>query len=681
MKPPTEEILNFESKTQTDILDSIFRTTVKDISNKFKTTKAKQLFGFYSKKINELSSSYIVNGFLDGEAMTGRYFAELGVLHITVEAINYWHLKGKATHPKRFFDLNKDVNFYSWYQLPVSLRDKVREWVDKNAEIMSGGEWIETFSNNYLSSYRRRDLGEFYTPNWVASHMIDISGLNDKLPDAICDPACGNGNLLGTLLLRLIERFKIDKTPEKLIEYINNNIYGYDIQPIAVLLTRLRLISIALSTKTIKQTDNQINPFQAFILSNIKLADPLTESSKVWNDPKFDYIISNPPFLKIKKNQVPHYSAYSDIIGGQPNLYQFFVWWAIKAAKYETPLTFIIPLSVKSGQYLSELRKNITKYCDIKAFTLLQNRKGTFVDVDQQVLIISLKKTKKPDLSKKVSIRVKTSLNKIDDLIKLALSQESVILDPKNSSSWFLSDNILDYSIFSKVLNKTTTIKELDLLKTENGGFVWNQNIDTLSSFFTKESFPLISSPSISTHKFSFPSSDTRVKERSFAKEVLGKKIKTHKTIAVFIKRTTPEKKIGRRIVGTLLPKDFLVKYPNYYAENHVNLIKLSNPSEDLHLLYGISIWLNSKLANFIFSMINGSAHLSKFELDNMPVSLNLLTNLAIYGPEIYSNNKIRTDVYKEIDEKIFMYFKMNKKQIERINSLIPSIQTGNKTN
>jgi len=89
----------------------------------------------------------------------------------------------------------------------------------------------------------------------------------------------------------------------------------------------------------------------------------------------------------------------------------------------------------------------------------------------------------------------------------------------------------------------------------------------------------------------------------------------------VLIKRTTPEKEIGRRIIATLLPKDFLSDFPIYYAENHVNLIKLSEPSCDVETLYGISVWLNSKLANFIFSMMNGSAHLSKFELDNMPAS------------------------------------------------------------
>jgi hypothetical protein len=131
------------------------------------------------------------------------------------------------------------------------------------------------------------------------------------------------------------------------------------------------------------------------------------------------------------------------------------------------------------------------------------------------------------------------------------------------------------------------------------------------------------------------------------------------------IKRTTPKKLQGRRIVACELPKGFLENYPVYFCENHVNLVLTNNGAESY--LAGLNAWFNSQLANFLFGMMNGSSHLSKYEIGLLPASEDLLASLG----KIKSNGK--KELMCKIDDTIFDFYKINGLQIARISQLISS--------
>jgi hypothetical protein len=96
-------------------------------------------------------------------------------------------------------------------------------------------------------------------------------------------------------------------------------------------------------------------------------------------------------------------------------------------------------------------------------------------------------------------------------------------------------------------------------------------------------------------------------------------------------------------------------------------LIISTNGTE--HYLAGLSAWLNSKLANFIFGMMNGSSHLSKYELGLLPVSEDLLDKIETM-PQINDRRKMMS----KVDNLIFAFYKLSPSQIERINHVVPSI-------
>jgi len=107
----------------------------------------------------------------------------------------------------------------------------------------------------------RHDLGEFYTPDWLAELVLDEAGWSVEnfekiakekddstapLQLRLLDPACGSGTFLVLAIKRLKEYAEEHYLREFLGEYIVRNIVGYDLNPLAVLAARTNyLLSIA----------------------------------------------------------------------------------------------------------------------------------------------------------------------------------------------------------------------------------------------------------------------------------------------------------------------------------------------------------------------------------------------------------------------------------------------------
>ncbi len=107
----------------------------------------------------------------------------------------------------------------------------------------------------------RHDLGEFYTPDWLAELVLDEVGWSVEnferiakekddstapLQLRLLDPACGSGTFLVLAIKRLKEYAEEHYLREFLGEYIIKNIVGYDLNPLAVLAARTNyLLSIA----------------------------------------------------------------------------------------------------------------------------------------------------------------------------------------------------------------------------------------------------------------------------------------------------------------------------------------------------------------------------------------------------------------------------------------------------
>jgi methylase of polypeptide subunit release factors len=84
----------------------------------------------------------------------------------------------------------------------------------------------------------RHDLGEYYTPDWLAHRMIQ-KVLRQKKDSSILDPACGSGTFL---YLAIHEKREYLGNSAKTLEHILNSVVGVDIHPLAVIVAKTNYI-------------------------------------------------------------------------------------------------------------------------------------------------------------------------------------------------------------------------------------------------------------------------------------------------------------------------------------------------------------------------------------------------------------------------------------------------------
>jgi len=170
--------------------------------------------------------------------------------------------------------------------------------------------------------------------------------------------------------------------------------------------------------------------------------------------------------------------------------------------------------------------------------------------------------------------------------------------------------------------------------------------------------------------QFNFPVTDLVEKERQFAlvtPKVAGRQYTER---LVLVKRTTPKRR-GRRIVASLISEEFVDQYPTFFVENHLNTIKASS-EDDLVSLKGLVGWLNSRLLNFVFELMNGTSHISVFELNLLPIPVSWLPQFVDVVDKLSETPKDeRPALWSALDRRIYDFYRLTKAERERIDSWI----------
>ena len=89
----------------------------------------------------------------------------------------------------------------------------------------------------------RHDLGEYYTPDWLAELVLDELGYDGNPDKRLLDPACGSGTFLVMALNRVKawyneHRHECGFGEDELLRNILRNIIGFDLNPLAVMAAR-----------------------------------------------------------------------------------------------------------------------------------------------------------------------------------------------------------------------------------------------------------------------------------------------------------------------------------------------------------------------------------------------------------------------------------------------------------
>ena len=141
-------------------------------------------------------------------------------------------------------------DYFGWY-LDV-WNEHVGEAVSKLAKILSEFEpatlehepeevkdLLKRLYQYLVPKKIRHDLGEYYTPNWLAELVISEVGYDGNLDKRFLDPACGSGTFL-VLAIKRARQYALDnfRNETETLEAILKNIVGFDLNPLAVVAAR-----------------------------------------------------------------------------------------------------------------------------------------------------------------------------------------------------------------------------------------------------------------------------------------------------------------------------------------------------------------------------------------------------------------------------------------------------------
>ena len=89
----------------------------------------------------------------------------------------------------------------------------------------------------------RHDLGEYYTPDWLAEHVLNELGCEGDPDKRLLDPACGSGTFLVMAINHIrrwydLNREKCSYGEGELLKKILANVIGFDLNPLAVMAAR-----------------------------------------------------------------------------------------------------------------------------------------------------------------------------------------------------------------------------------------------------------------------------------------------------------------------------------------------------------------------------------------------------------------------------------------------------------
>ncbi len=89
----------------------------------------------------------------------------------------------------------------------------------------------------------RHDLGEYYTPDWLAEHTLNELGYEGEMDKRLLDPSCGSGTFLVMAINRIRRNFEENRErfgfeEDELCQRILTNVIGFDLNPLGVMAAR-----------------------------------------------------------------------------------------------------------------------------------------------------------------------------------------------------------------------------------------------------------------------------------------------------------------------------------------------------------------------------------------------------------------------------------------------------------
>ena len=439
---------------------------------------------------------------------------------------------------------------------------------------------------------RKKDVnGIFYTPFTVVNQIVESIDFNNT--HRILDPGCGSGNFL-------IQIYKRMKEYNILTEDIIENLYGFDVDNIAVLLAKINIYIL----------DDSID-FDSIKIYN---KDFLVDEYNI----NFDIILGNPPWGK--KYTIKEKNKLKEIYGLQFSKMDSFSQFIIKSLEKLNEcgiLEFVLPSSILNIAVHENIRKLLLNY----KIEFIREIGREFEEIVTDVVIIKVIK-------------------------RIPLKDETCLYNDKQINQQYFRNNtytnfLITDTISTNIIRKIESYNHFHLIRNVNYalGIVTGNNKEYLSSIKTDENEPIISGKEIDKYNMDYTKISKYIKfERNKFQQVASEDLYRCKNKIIY-------KFIGKKL-------SFAVEQNGILTLNSANIICLGNEYD----IFYISAILNSRITQLYFEDSYNTHkvlknHIQSFCIPNFTNDVReTISNLAQnIGPYLHYCEDIENIIYEEL--------------------------------
>ena len=454
-------------------------------------------------------------------------------------------------------------------------------------------------TNKYIDDMpkkERKKYGQFFTSKETARFMAQLYNIPDnKSKVSILDAGAGSG-ILACALLERLEKMVSVQTIELTCYENDDNILG---------LLKENLYTCQANSKK----DIHIH----IITDNYITSQYLDFNHMLGGNPepkKYDFVIGNPPYMKIPKD-APEAKAMPEVCYGAPNLYFIFAAMGLFNLDNEGQMVYIIPRSWTSGAYFKRFRQYFLTEGKLEHIHLFVSRNKVFdkEDVLQETIIIKVEKTKQ--IPEKITITSSQSNNDFDNLTSLTVPY-SLVVSGDDYYVYLVTDE-KEVSVLERLHTFDKTLPDIGL-KMKTGLTVDFRNREILRDDAEEGAIPLFYSQHIKHGQVQFPIQ----KEHEYVVTDQKGLMQDNRNY-LFVKRFTAKEERRRLQCGVYLSKNY-PQYKKISTQNKINFIDGLITEMSECLVYGLYVIFNSTLYDEYYRILNGSTQVNSTEINAMPV-------------------------------------------------------------
>jgi len=452
-----------------------------------------------------------------------------------------------------------------------------------------------------LPDQLRKSLGAYYTPVPLVNrllHLVEQSGV-DWSSARVIDPACGGAAFLASVAPRLACRSLFRRPVDKLLD-VENRLHGLEIDPFAAWMSMV-LLDISLLDLSIA-AGRRIN-------SLVSARDALTLESSCFG--KFDLVIGNPPYGKVTLSSELR-TKFKESLFGHANLYGVFTELAVRLAKPDGVIAYVTPTSILGGEYFKQLRTFLSANAPLTLVDFVVDREGVFEGVLQETMLTVFRRGKFRDSTveiHQVGTAEPTAPVAVEAVGRCRL--HSVKDEP-----WLLPRSKEQLQLVERSHAMPHRLADYGFA-VSTGQLVWNRHKDQLRAAFESECYPIIWAEAVNADG-TFRFQAARRTHLPYLRLKSGQDFLLNHEPCVLVQRTTAKEQ-KRRLIAAVIPNSFVVEYPGFVVENHLNMVYSLHAKPKVGLKT-MTVLLNSPVVDQVFRCISGSVAVSAFELNSLPL-------------------------------------------------------------